>query len=414
MPDFVPPSDPVGADRVRRSFQAHFGSKPSAVAFAPGRVNLIGDHIDYCGGCVLPVALPLGCWVAIGPDAGAAQLQALALDLGAAHHIDSGDPLHPDRLTSAPKWFRYVAGAFQLTRAVIADHGGPVIDGACLALHSTVPLGSGLSSSAALEVSVATAVEALTRHTLDPLAKARLCQRAEHDYADVPCGLMDQAASVAGRAGHALLIDCHRQTIEPTALPAPSKAAFWLIDTRVRHDNTGGAYANRRAACAAAERVLGIHPLSHARQADLERNRSALTPPELAAARHVITEHQRVLNFVAALRAVNLKHAGDLMFESHQSLAQTYRVSCPEADALVDELRNVPGVYGARMTGAGFGGWVVALADSSADPEAIARCAAPNLIDGIDPTDGVEPTSRLLPTRCLRVIPSGGARIHPS
>jgi galactokinase len=232
--------------------------------------------------------------------------------------------------------------------------GLPAFD---LALATSVPIGAGLSSSASLEVAVATLIENMTGAAIGPIDKARLCQRAEHEWAGVPCGIMDQLVSVLGREGHALLIDC--RTLDVTHVPMPADAAVVVADTGVRHELAAGEYAKRRAACSSAAAKLGIASLREATSGMADD--PCLEDEERRCVRHVTTENERVLRAVEAMRAGDLPVLGRLMNDSHESLRRDYRVSCAELDALVGAARSVEGVLGARMTGGGFGGCAVVL-----------------------------------------------------
>lgn len=316
-------------------------------AWAPGRVNLIGEHTDYTGGLVLPMAIDLGCEIRFRRTAESVislvstdRREPLRLDLPV---LDAG--------SVTPAWGRYVAGvAAELATAAEVDG----IEGT---VSSTVPLGSGLSSSAALEVAVALALGARG----SAVEIAEICRAAEHRASGVPCGIMDQLAATAGVAGHALLIDCGDLTVRPVTVPASCRVV--VVHSGVRRRLDGSAYAERVAQCAAAESVIG--PLRSAAAPDWQR----IGDPVIAArARHVISENGRVRRFAAALVDGDLRLAGALMVESHASLRDDYEVSTPVLDELVDQLLATPGVHGARLTGAGFGGCVVALCDAGVDP----------------------------------------------
>ncbi len=298
---------------------------------APGRVNLIGEHTDYNEGFVLPVALDLECRVTARPAADG--LHARALDLGEERRW----PL--DGFERRGDWGDYVAGvAVELARLGI----GPVA--ADLEITSTVPMGAGLSSSAALEVAVALALSTLAGKTLAPLELARLCQRAENNFTGVRCGLMDQLAAVFGRRGHALWIDCRSLDVRPVALPPGCE--LLVVNTGVRHQHASGEYNLRRQQCERAAALLG-RPLRDASMNDA----AALPEPQRRRARHVISENLRVSQFVQACAAGDLDSAGRLMYASHASLRDDYQVSCAELDFLVEAARPVPGMLGARLTG---------------------------------------------------------------
>jgi galactokinase len=315
-------------------------------ARAPGRVNLIGDHTDYTGGLVLPMAIDR--WTTVRGerfgDVVALRSEHEPLDVEVP--LDVVDPAGVD-----PPWGRYVAG-------VVAEARPPF--GLSGRVASTVPVGAGLSSSASLEVAVALALGVEG----SPLAIAALCQRAEQRASGVPCGIMDQLASVAGVEGSALLIDCHTLDVRSVPLPPGTDAEVVVVHSGVSRSLAGSAYAERARQCANAERIIG--PLRVATLDDVER---ISHPIVRARARHVITENERVGRFAAALVAGDLGAAGALMLASHASLRDDFEVSTPELDDLVTRLSAVPGVFGARLTGAGFGGCVVALARPGVVPE---------------------------------------------
>ena len=306
-------------------------------AWAPGRVNLIGDHTDYTGGLVLPMAVDLGTTVELvrGGD---------VVELRSAHEVEPARvPLEVDDPSSvSPAWARYVAGVVAEARPREGGTG---------TVSSTLPIGAGLSSSAALEVATALALGG----DGPPLAVAQLCQRAEQRASGVPCGIMDQLASAAGVDGHALLIDC--RSLEVVPIPLPGDAVVVVVDSGQSRTLAGSAYADRRAACEAAAAIIG--PLRDATLDDVARLPDDLRP----LARHVVTENGRVGDFAEALRTNDLAGAGALMYESHASLRDDFAVSTEVLDALVERLRAVPGVLGARLTGGGFGGAVVALCE---------------------------------------------------
>ncbi|MEM7621958.1 MAG: galactokinase [Planctomycetota bacterium] len=357
-------TDGAAAEPVERSvsaFEQAFGSSPQHVAFAPGRANLIGDHTDYCDGFVCPAALEIGCGCAIGPGDGTT-LEIVAADLGETARIELSDATSAAALAAAAEWMTYAGGTVETVRRAF----GVKPRGFRMTLASSVPTGSGLSSSAAVEVSVATAVEAMLGLQIDPVAKAELCQKAEHDFAGVPCGLMDQLTSVSGQEGSAVRIDCRDASIELVDLPDPDAAVFVLLDSAVKHSNASGAYAKRRAACEAAAKKIGVPALRDVAAGSLAGLLPGLATDEALAARHVVTENARVLDFVTAMRSGDLAEAGRLMSESHTSLSEVYKVSCEELDVLAELATAQDGVHGARMTGGGFGGWVVALVDADA------------------------------------------------
>jgi galactokinase len=303
--------------------------------FAPGRVNLIGDHTDYMGGLVFPMAIDRGITLTGHPGGSRLEVYSAYEDRTARVELPVLDPMR-----ATPPWARLLAG-------VAAEMGA--IEGFAGALSSDLPV-AGLSSSAAVEVATALALG----HVGPPLAIAQLCQAAEHRAIGVPCGIMDQLTSAAGVAGHALLIDCH--SLEITSCPLPEDVDVVIVQSGEHRELINSAYATRRAECEAAQKIIG--PLRLASPSDTE----AIDDPTLRArARHVVTENLRVRAFAEALAHRDYTQAGRLMVESHTSLGADFEVSTPTLDALVDALVDTPGVHGARLTGAGFGGAVVAL-----------------------------------------------------
>jgi galactokinase len=327
------------------------------VARAPGRANIIGEHTDYNDGFALPIALEAATYV-LGVRVGDV-LELRSLQEPGTVVVDLTTGEGPDR-----GWGRY---ATAVVRALSA--GGIGVSGFRGVLHSEVPQGSGLSSSAALEVALALAVAA------DPpgvVELAQLCRRAENDYVGVQSGIMDQLACAGGIAGHALLIDCRSNALEPVAFP--DGVTVLVVDSMIRRALGDSAYNERREQCRAAARALGVASL---RDADLDRLEDVDDGDVIfRRARHVITENARVGDTVAALRGGDLTRLGSLFEASHRSLARDYEVSTPELDRLVDIAFETDGVAGARLTGAGFGGCVVSLVRSDR-----ARDAAAEIVD---------------------------------
>lgn len=309
-------------------------------AAAPGRVNLIGDHTDYTGGLVLPMAINR--YTTIRGDVGGVSVQLTSNDEPEVLDL----PLRIDRPQDAtPAWAKYVAGVI----AEMSPECGFKGD-----VATTIPIGAGLSSSAALEVAVALALG----FSGSVLELAQLCRRAENRATGLPSGIMDQLAIAAGVAGHALMIDCTNLTVTPVAMPSDVEVVVQFIAHRRL---VGSPYADRVAECAAAERAIG--PLRLATLADADTIDDAVVR---ARARHVISENRRVTQFVEALDARTIGDAGQLMVASHNSLRDLYQTSTPAMDEAVERLVHTRGVYGARMTGGGFGGCVVALAEPGA------------------------------------------------
>jgi galactokinase len=312
------------------------------VAFAPGRVNLIGDHTDYTGGLVLPMAIDLGTTVRAVAGGDSVQLDSADEAEEATVPLTCTDPT-----ALTPAWARYVGGVVAELQPTTGLRGS---------ITTTLPIGSGLSSSAALELAVALALGFVGT----PLELAKLCQRAEQRSSGVPCGIMDQLASASGIEGHALLIDCHTLSIDP--VPVPSEAEVVVVHSGQQRTLAGSAYADRRAQCEAAEEVLG--PLRLAQHPDVVE---VIADPNVRRrARHVISENGRVRAAAAALAAGDLVEVGRQMIASHASLRDDFEVSTPALDALVERLCAADGVFGARLTGAGFGGCVVALTTAGA------------------------------------------------
>lgn len=318
------------------------GPTPTSVtAFAPGRVNLIGDHTDHTGGLCLPVALHLGVTVH-GVRGGADVVLRSADEAGIATvPLDVADPGKVE-----PAWARYVAGVVAETRPSAGFRG---------TVSSDLPIGAGLSSSAALEVAVASALGV----TGSAVEVARRCQRAEQVATGVPCGILDQLVSVGGVEGHALLLDCDALSLEP--VPIPASVSFVVVHSGQARTLAGSEYATRRRECEAAEAVVG--PLRLAGVADVE---AVVDDTLRRRARHVVTENQRVRDAVEALTAGDGPALGELFTASHRSLRDDFESSTPVVDATVDRLRATSGVHGARMTGGGWGGCVVAVTEPGA------------------------------------------------
>jgi galactokinase len=342
----------VIADRVVAAFRARYGGEPEGVWFAPGRVNLIGEHTDYNGGFVLPFALGAGVVVA------AARTPAEAISVWSAQ--ERGDPAEAavDALTPGlvGGWAAYPLGvAWSLREA------GRRPAGTLLAVDADLAVGAGLSSSAALESATALALAELHGLQVARPELAALASRAENEFAGVPTGIMDQSAALLCRAGHALLLDCRSGATEQLPLAAgPAGLVLLVVDTGTRHALTDGRYAQRRRACEAAAGELGVAALRDL--ADRPDDVGRLADPELRRrARHVVTENQRVLMTAAALRNGALAELGPLLTESHRSLRDDFEVSWPRADVAV-EAALAAGAEGARMMGGGFGGSVLVLA----------------------------------------------------
>jgi galactokinase len=342
-------------------FKALFGVAVAARAEAFGRVNLIGEHTDYNDGFVLPTSIPQSTVAAVAQRADRS-VRAWSAELSEGHtveHFVLGEE-RPGR-----GWLDYVQG---LTQALAAsDH---TIGGFDLALRSTVPLGSGLSSSAALEVAVLRALRDLFALTADDVEIARLGQRAENEFVGAPVGIMDEMASSLGRPGVALFIDTRSLSYEPVALPGGTELA--VINSGLAHQHAGGDYRTRRAESERAAALLGVAALRDVGVEDIGRL-SALPAPLDRRARHVITENQRVVDAKAAMEAGDAVALGALFDGSHASQRDDYDVSVPEVDLLVGLAQAESAVYGARLTGGGFGGSIVALVREGEAADVAAR-----------------------------------------
>jgi galactokinase len=378
-------SDATGTSAARaaaRVFRQHYGTAPRWVAVAPGRVNLIGEHTDYNGGYVLPLAIDRHVAIAAAPSAESASTPGAAPRMrvySAAVDTSVDIPLEGVLAPGEPSWANYLRG-------VVSGFGkrvkipGPID----AAIVSEVPLGGGLSSSAALEVATATLLEGVTGNVLDPRDKARLCRQAEHEFAGVPCGLMDQLASVMGDEAGALLIDCQFEVVRVVPFADPAVSVL-ICNTNVKHALADGAYLRRRTECIEAARQLGVPSLRDATPEMVEAARGIFDPVVRRRARHVATENARTLAAVAHLEAREFAEVGALMYESHRSLREDFEVSSPELDILVDIARGIGqagGVWGSRMTGGGFGGCTVTLVRSEAVgavADSIARAYASRL-----------------------------------
>jgi len=332
-------------DAAMAAFETAFGVAAEAVAFAPGRVNLLGEHTDYNGGFVLPMPLGLGVAIAIGrADApGHVHLVSDQFAEGERRRIDE---------PAKGAWSDYILGSLQrIARDEIAETGLRVV------VTGNLPVGAGLSSSAAVEVCTLRVAAGLFEKAVDPVAMAKMARAVENDFVGMPCGIMDQFAVSVGRPGNALFLDTRR--LEHRPAPVPEGHSFVVIHSGVRHKLTDDGYATRVGECNAAARALGVEILSDLAEADLERI-TALPDPLNRRARHIVTENRRVLDGIGALDAGDAKAFGRLMTASHVSQRDDYDVSVPEVDALVEAaLRH--GATGARLTGGGFGGSIVAL-----------------------------------------------------
>jgi galactokinase len=356
---------------VSQLFTKTHGRAPRWLVAAPGRVNLIGEHTDYNDGFVLPMAIEYYTVIAADrPVGNTKQIHLVSTCCEKPVIIDPAQPLSP-----YPKgtWTNYPAGVIAGFMARGLNPGGfdAVID-------STVPFGGGLSSSAALEVATATLLEVITGKKLDPVEKALLCQKAEHAFAGMPCGIMDQFISVMGRENHLLLLDCRSRRTELVPLNDPSIAVL-IVNTNVKHQLTGSEYPTRRKQCETAAQILAVPSLRSATARALEEAKGRMDEVVYRRARHVIGEIERTVYASEGIRASNWAAVGQLMYASHDSLRDDYEVSCKELDAIVEiaqAIGNKGGVFGCRMTGGGFGGCTVALVKADAIEAISKRIAA--------------------------------------
>jgi len=339
---------PTAAERAVAAFRAGFGREPTLRARAPGRVNLIGEHVDYSDGFVLPLAIDRAVVVAAAPGATSA-LRAHVADLAERDSFDAAAPFQ-----AAAGWRDYVRGV-----AAVLREAGIAVPPADLAIAGDVPRGGGLSSSAALEVAVARALLALAGASLDPLELARLCRRAEVEKVGVACGIMDQCASILGREGFAILLDCRSLAVRP--IPMPAEAVLVVSDSGTRRSLQSSAFNQRFRECAEASALLGVAALRDVPFGALDRLLPSLPEPLRRRTRHVVQEIARTLQTAAALEQGDLAAVGRFMNGSHQGLRDDYEVSTPELDALVAAARAQPGVHGSRMSGGGFGGCIISL-----------------------------------------------------
>lgn len=361
-------------DTVSAVFRQKFGRPPAFLARAPGRVNLLGEHVDYNDGFVLPAAIDRATWIAFSPAA-SSQTTLWAAD------FDQRAVFSPETLTAKtqpdgsplPDWARYPAGVMWALR-----DAGLETPAMSAVFASDVPRGSGLSSSASVELAFGVAWQQLGGWTLAPMELAKLSQRAENRYVGVNCGIMDQFASACGVENRLLLLDCRSLDWETLALP--EAVSIVVADTTVRRKLTSGEYNNRRAACEEAARLLqddlpGIRSLRDVSIADFDRLAARLPREIEKRARHVVEEIERTQQAIPLLQAGDVARFGDLMKACHASLRDLYEVSCPELDVMVATAQSLPGCYGARLTGAGFGGCTVNLV-AQEQAEAFAQALA--------------------------------------
>jgi galactokinase len=334
--------------RVTDAFKSRYGSHPTFVVRAPGRVNLIGEHTDYNDGFVFPMAIDRAVWIALRPR-GDGRVVATSLDFDETREFELG------RLEKGKDgWIEYLKGTAWALR-----EAGHVLKGFEAVVAGDVPVGAGLSSSASIEMATARAFAAVSGLPWKPAPMALLGQKAENKWVGVNCGIMDQLISAAGVADKALLIDC--RSLETQAVPLPKGTVIVVLDTATRRGLVDSAYNERRAQCEAAARLFGVKALRDVTSPQLAARAHELDPTTLKRARHVVTEDERTLAAAEAMRADDAPRLGRLMDDSHQSLRFDFEVCNDGLNTMVDKARQAPGCFGARMTGAGFGGCAVAL-----------------------------------------------------
>ncbi len=332
------------------AFYSRFNEMPAFIVRAPGRINLMGEHTDYNEGFVLPMAIDKALWIAFRPRYDR-QLILHALDLG-----ETG-AFRLDQFDKGAGWLEYVKGmvwAFASEAYQLLGWEGVIV--------SDIPIGAGLSSSAALLLGVARTFSAISRWAWQPARMAALAQKAENEWVGVNCGIMDQLICAAGQAGNALLIDCRSNQFAPVPLPAP--AAILILDTGVRRALVGSAYNDRQRHCQTAADIFAAPALRDVTMAQFQVRQAELDETIRRRARHVITENERVIQASQAMRQNDVHKIGALMSASHASLRDDFEVSGEALDAVVAIANRQSGCLGARMTGAGFGGCAIALVDT--------------------------------------------------
>jgi galactokinase len=331
---------------LERSFTTYFNAKPEFIVRAPGRVNLIGEHTDYNDGFVLPMAIDRAVWIALSPRADS-QVRIRSLDL----EVDSAFELHS--LTKGDGWLEYIKGvANELQKA------GHELRGFDAVMTGDVPRGAGLSSSAAVELATARAFAAASGFAWDAAQMAKISQKAENEWVGMKCGIMDQMASAASKEGFALFLDC--RTLEYQHAPLPKNTSVVILDTSTRRGLVDSAYNERRSQCEEAARWFGVKALRDVSVDEFEKS-SGLSEVVMKRARHIITENARVLEAVNVLKEGNVKRLGELFNASHNSLRDDFEVTNEALNQIVECAQEQSSCYGARMTGAGFGGCAVAL-----------------------------------------------------
>jgi len=349
--------------KTKIRFEEHYGRPARWIVVAPGRVNIIGEHTDYNGGFVFPMGIER--YTVLAADLPKKPVHdtvvVKCLRFNETAHIKLS------QITRAePRWSNYIRGVIRGFQE--KNIQTPALD---VVMDSTVPLGGGLSSSAALEIATGTLIEAVTGKNVTQEEKALIGQKAEHEFAGVPCGIMDQFISVMARKNHIMLLDCSNHETRWTEIKNPD-VSFLIINSNVKHQLASGEYGKRRSECETASRVMGVKWLRDADMELLESFRNEMPAIPYRRAKHVITENIRTLKAASALSNSLLEETGALMYESHQSLMSDFEVSCAELDYIVEISKKIGlsgGVYGCRMTGGGFGGCAISLVETKVIPQ---------------------------------------------
>ena len=352
-------------EKVIERFSLLYGHPPTVVARAPGRIEFIGNHTDYNGGTVLGAAINLGMWVAAGP----APAGVLYFATDSQHGVVAVSTAAPVRQTGSQRWVNYPLGVWTSFR----EFGLKQPDGLEYLAWSNLPVGAGLSSSAAIELASALAYLGLTGETPSRETIVKLGRHAENHFVGVPCGILDQGVSGFGKKDHLVFIDCRGPHFETVAMPAG--AHFWVFNTHTKHSLIDGLYAERHRECMDAAKALGVPMLAALNLEQLERGRSRLSETLYRRAKHVVEEIDRVARVRAALAAGDLAEVGRLLTASHHSSRTQFENSTAELDFLVEALAATPHVLGARLTGGGFGGAVMAFTDDQFGSPQAARVA---------------------------------------
>ena len=352
---------------LERSFSTYFNAKPKFIVRAPGRVNLIGEHTDYNDGFVLPMAIDRAVWIALRPRSDE-KVNIHSLDISTTLNTSLETPSHTKgttdsvfdlhSLTKGEGWVEYIKGvAYELQNA------GYKLKGFDAVMTGDVPHGAGLSSSAAVELATARAFAAVSGFAWDTAQMAKLAQKAENEWVGVNCGIMDQMASAASREGYALFLDC--RSLEYQFAPLPENTSVVILDTSTRRGLVDSAYNERRSQCEEAARWFGVKALRDVSLKEIRdwRLESGMSETVLKRARHIVTENARVLEAVQIMKAGNVKRLGELFNASHDSLRDDFEVTNKALNQIVECALEQSSCYGARMTGAGFGGCAVALVE---------------------------------------------------